>query len=254
MALKNVAGRVLDFASPGKFFRKARPGVDSSEDRWADQAAVMSSDDPEHVAFARLNDRRYDAAMKLAADRGKMAVGLAALLIGSLGLNAYQSQQRDVEVQWFAYDKSSGEYQPTRTNSAPTVPDVVMEREARRVLECTFKASFDPNENLACKKYIGQLLQGREAINRVRGWYDSTEGDGKARLVVVQSLVQAAGNMTWKFRARVDTAAHGSLESVNYIVGELTFEWKQPTFTLFTQDQSGPRIVAFNFAAEGGVQ
>lgn len=226
------------------FFGKA---VDCSDDRWSKQPTLHKLTEEERWAAA--DKRRYDAVQKLARDRGLLAMFFAATTLGATAFGVHEMQRPDVETQWIAYDSGLGKWQVATTNAKPDVPDVIMQQEATRVINCIFKVSDDRNENASCSRYIQRVVP-EETNPKVYAYRRSIEGDGKLRIVQITSApTQAEGKYTWKAAWRMEVwSKEGLIEKQYMLQGEMTFVWRQPQFNMFDPDNVGLYVPYFRFS------
>lgn len=226
------------------FFGKA---VDCSDDRWSKQPTQHKISEDDRWARA-LVDIRHEASAR-ARDRGLLAIFFAATTIGAAVFGIRQMQRPDVETQWIAYDSGLGTWQVVKTNDKPDVPDIIMQQEATRIIDCIFKVSDSRNENVSCSRYIQRVIP-EDTNPKVYAYRRSIEGDGKLRLVHFTTIPrQGEGKYTWKAEWRMEVwSKEGLIEGSHQLQGEMTFVWRQPQFNMFDPDNVGLYVPYFRFS------
>ena len=213
-------------------------------DHWGEQRSVVDDDHSTERHWAKIDDRRYEAAIKLASDRKWLAIFFLLTTVAATGSAVYYAGRSEIQTQWVGYDKKAGDYAQINTIENPDVPAIVMQKEAERFIKCVFTRSLDPNVNNDCTVYVRLFIgTDKPSYERVAEWYKSVEGDGKLRLVTfVKRPTPASGSKytyqaQWKMDVWDKTA--GQLLESHLLEGEITFVWRQPTLNIFDVDKSG---------------
>jgi len=229
-----------------------------SDDPWADGPKIV--DDREkrggrlHEAAERFRaaredgDRRYDAAMRLATERGRMALGSVVVSI-AMGVGWYlQAQKASIETVFIPFDRMGdpGEVFVARPEEPPILMKVA---KAESIVKAMFAISSDGNVNSDYQNERDATLRG-DAVKRWTDWHNETVDQATERQVLIVSSAQKSPNVINVIWNEVDWR-DGRAAIPRRLSGDFTLEYIAPkTAGQIVLNKSGLFLTHMMFAAE----
>lgn len=211
-------------------------GKPSIDDRWK--------------AAARDGDRRYDAAMRIARDRGLIAIGVSVIAIGLGGGWYLQAQKSSVETVFIPFNQigEPGEVFVARAN---TPPDLMKVWAAEDIVKALFAVSSDDNVNSDNKAKRDRVLRGA-ADQQYRSWEQSVKDKASQRQVAIVSSKQRSPdtiNVIWD---ETDWSS-GHVIGHRRMNGDFSFKFIAPVKAgQIALNKSGLFLMDMTFAPERG--
>jgi len=193
-------------------------------------------------------NRRYDAAIKLAKERGRMVIGASAVAIG-LGVGLYlQVQKASIETVFVPFDRigDPGEIFVARPEEPPILMKVA---KAESIVKAMFAISSDGNVNSDYQNERDATLRG-DAVKRWTDWYNETAEQATERQVLIVSSTQKAPNVINVRWDEIDWK-DGYASIPRRMNGDLTLEYIAPkTAGQIVLNKSGLFLTHMTFATE----
>lgn len=223
MSLASVAGLARD--TIGKKIRSLDRG---SDQEWKDGPPLLLEDDRRFRAAADYADRRYDAAMKLAKDRARLAIGGVVIAVAMAGGWWLESQQPMVETVFVPFDRI-GDPGEIFVAKASEPPDLMKLAWAEIIVKAMFGLSSDGNVNTSAQVDQDNVLRGqaREVFDR---WAKMAADTADARQVAIVSSKQKSENVINVIWDEFDWK-DGHMVASRRLNGDFTFLFVPPKTT-----------------------